>query len=478
MIPVTAGTGDLSQLTRNGTRVPVTRRTVKGVDYRVFDAAAGSYVATYGPGDDTPPDTTVGTATVSGDSATVSFSSNESGAQFECRLDGGPFDVVRQPRPLHRPARRLAHAHGARHRPRRQRRPDAGLDELRHGRHAGRRHHPARHDDRRRDRHRQPRAPDLLLQRRRRALPVPARRRRLRRVHEPGRLQRARRRRAHVPACGRSTARATSIRPGDARLHHARQRIDTGTTSPGGSSPPRAAARARRWARTATLDRTAPRVTVAKRTLRASAKGVVTVRVSCPRTEITLPHRPAPRARRARARAQDGDRRGRQERERLPANEQERARKPDASSHVDDRGHHDGPRRGRQPGNDQDPDPSPGAPTALGQPHQDDAGPRRTTCDTDVSSRRPWWPLPPWRSAPPGPRRPRRPSWTTRRATSRRPVLRPVHGRSSPARCGLKLARLAENFDDRPARRLGDAMADGQTGPNVGGNATRRRRAC
>ena len=98
MIPVTAGTGDLSQLTRNGTRVPVTRRTVKGVDYRVFDAAAGSYVATYGPGDDTPPDTTVGTATVSGDSATVSFSSNESGAQFECRLDGGPFDAATAPR--------------------------------------------------------------------------------------------------------------------------------------------------------------------------------------------------------------------------------------------------------------------------------------------------------------------------------------------------------------------------------------------
>ena len=62
--------------------MPVTRRTVKGVDYRVFDAAAGAYVATYGPGDDTPPDTTIGTATVSGDSATVSFSSNESGAQL------------------------------------------------------------------------------------------------------------------------------------------------------------------------------------------------------------------------------------------------------------------------------------------------------------------------------------------------------------------------------------------------------------
>jgi hypothetical protein len=97
MIPVTAATGDLSQLTRNGTRVPVTRRTVKGVDYRVFDAAAGSYVATYGPGDDTPPDTTVGTPAVNGDSATVSFSSNEPGARFECRIDGGPFEACDSP---------------------------------------------------------------------------------------------------------------------------------------------------------------------------------------------------------------------------------------------------------------------------------------------------------------------------------------------------------------------------------------------
>src|SRR4051794_12353783 len=71
MVPAPAGTRDLPQPTRNGTRVAVTRRTVKGVDYRVSDAAAGSYVATYGPGDETPPDTTVGTPSVSGDSATV-----------------------------------------------------------------------------------------------------------------------------------------------------------------------------------------------------------------------------------------------------------------------------------------------------------------------------------------------------------------------------------------------------------------------
>ena len=97
MIPVTAGDRRADRADARRPPVPVTRRTVKGVDYGVFDAAAGAYVATYGPGDDTPPDTTVGTPTVTGDSATFSFSSNESGAQFECRLDGGPFDSCDSP---------------------------------------------------------------------------------------------------------------------------------------------------------------------------------------------------------------------------------------------------------------------------------------------------------------------------------------------------------------------------------------------
>ena len=94
-------------------------------------------------------------------------------------------------------------------------------------------HHPAGHDDRRRDRHRQPRAPDLLLQRRRRALPVPARRRRLRRLHEPRRLQRARRRRAHVPRPGDRRRGQRRSDPGDAHLHHAGRRIDIGHDLPG-----------------------------------------------------------------------------------------------------------------------------------------------------------------------------------------------------------------------------------------------------
>ena len=112
-----------------------------------------------------------------------------------------------------------------------------------------------------------------------------------------------------------------------------------GTSSPGGSSPTPGGGEGSSLGPRGTLDRTAPRVKVVRRTLRASAKGVVTVRVSCPRTEIScrivvrLERAGHLLARRTVTVA------GGQQRERLPAIEQERARKPDASSHVDDRGH-------------------------------------------------------------------------------------------------------------------------------------------
>jgi hypothetical protein len=47
MVPARAATGGLMGLTRNGARVDVTPRTVKGIDYEMFDADAGGYVATY-----------------------------------------------------------------------------------------------------------------------------------------------------------------------------------------------------------------------------------------------------------------------------------------------------------------------------------------------------------------------------------------------------------------------------------------------
>jgi hypothetical protein len=50
MLPAAAAAGALSGLTRDGVGVPLGSRSVKGIDYRVFAAAPGSYVATYGSG--------------------------------------------------------------------------------------------------------------------------------------------------------------------------------------------------------------------------------------------------------------------------------------------------------------------------------------------------------------------------------------------------------------------------------------------
>jgi hypothetical protein len=47
MVPARGATGELTGLTRDGARVNVTRRTVKGIDYAMFAAGAGDYVATY-----------------------------------------------------------------------------------------------------------------------------------------------------------------------------------------------------------------------------------------------------------------------------------------------------------------------------------------------------------------------------------------------------------------------------------------------
>ena len=55
MVPTGAATGALTALTRDGVPVAAATRTVKGIGYVVFPAAAGAYVATYGtPGGATP----------------------------------------------------------------------------------------------------------------------------------------------------------------------------------------------------------------------------------------------------------------------------------------------------------------------------------------------------------------------------------------------------------------------------------------
>ena len=55
MVPAASGTGALLSLTRDGQPVSTQTQTVKGIVYAVFDAAAGSYTATYPPG---PPSAT------------------------------------------------------------------------------------------------------------------------------------------------------------------------------------------------------------------------------------------------------------------------------------------------------------------------------------------------------------------------------------------------------------------------------------
>ena len=47
MVPSRSAGGRLLGLTRDGTPVSTSSRSVKGIDYEVFDAPAGEYVATY-----------------------------------------------------------------------------------------------------------------------------------------------------------------------------------------------------------------------------------------------------------------------------------------------------------------------------------------------------------------------------------------------------------------------------------------------
>jgi hypothetical protein len=77
MLPARSATGPLKKLTRNGQAASRDTRTVKGVDYVVFKATAGDYVATYGT-DDAAPEITGLTATPDSEGhATVTWSTDE-----------------------------------------------------------------------------------------------------------------------------------------------------------------------------------------------------------------------------------------------------------------------------------------------------------------------------------------------------------------------------------------------------------------
>ena len=113
MLPVNGPTGRLSRLTHDGADVATTTQTIKGVDYAMFDAQAGGYVATYGS---VPPDTTISAASTTPNAASFAFSSSEAAARFECSLDGARVRRLHEPPGLHGPRRRPAHLPGARRR--------------------------------------------------------------------------------------------------------------------------------------------------------------------------------------------------------------------------------------------------------------------------------------------------------------------------------------------------------------------------
>ncbi len=55
MVPAGSPAGEVTQVVRNGAPVSVDRRTVKGIDYAVFDSSSGDYVVAYGGATIPPP---------------------------------------------------------------------------------------------------------------------------------------------------------------------------------------------------------------------------------------------------------------------------------------------------------------------------------------------------------------------------------------------------------------------------------------
>jgi concanavalin A-like lectin/glucanase superfamily protein/galactose oxidase-like protein/Big-like domain-containing protein/purple acid phosphatase-like protein len=77
MLPARSATGPLSKLTRGGQPVSWNKRTVKGVDYVMFDAAGGAYTATYANDTSAPEITAIGATADAEGHATVRWTTDE-----------------------------------------------------------------------------------------------------------------------------------------------------------------------------------------------------------------------------------------------------------------------------------------------------------------------------------------------------------------------------------------------------------------
>jgi hypothetical protein len=77
MVPTASATGTLSALTRNGSVVPFTLQTIKGLQYAVFPAAVGNYTATYAGGAGAPAVVQVSDQARANGTAVVSWTTSE-----------------------------------------------------------------------------------------------------------------------------------------------------------------------------------------------------------------------------------------------------------------------------------------------------------------------------------------------------------------------------------------------------------------
>ena len=86
MVPTASAVGLLTGVKLNGSPVTTTTRTIKGREYAFFDAAAGSYEATYAVDDTAPAISNVAHAVAADGTATITWSTNEAS---DSRVDFG-----------------------------------------------------------------------------------------------------------------------------------------------------------------------------------------------------------------------------------------------------------------------------------------------------------------------------------------------------------------------------------------------------